>query len=86
MGASVRQVSARGTITLPKEVLAELGAGAGAWFEVSTDGERIVLTPKQLEDRLTDTEWAKLETLLEGPGHVYGTAAGAKRHVRSLEK
>jgi hypothetical protein len=84
MGADMRQLTARGTITLPKRAIADVGAEAGTWFEVTSDGARISLTPKQFDDRFSDAEWGKLQTLIEGPRKAYRSAAGAKKHVRGL--
>lgn len=82
----VRRLTARHTITIPSKNLDNIGANEGTYFEVSDDGTSIVLTPKQIEDRLNDEEWAKLDSLRTGKGKTYAKASQAKAHVRRLSK
>ncbi len=82
----VRQLTTRHTITIPKKNLESVGADSGIYFEVTDDGTRIILTPKNIEDRFTDAEWEKLDALRKAKGKTYPTAAQAKAHVRGLAR
>lgn len=80
----VRRITSRNTITIPKRALEQVGAGEGTYFEITDDGTRIILTPKEIGDRLTDEEWKKLDRLRKEKGTVYEKASGAKSHLRRL--
>lgn len=80
----VRQLTERNTITIPKKALQIIHAKPGDFFEVATNGHRIVLTPKVLDDPFTDEEWAKLRKLAKVPGTRCLSAREAKRHLDRL--
>ena len=80
----VRQLTERHTITLPHDALQQIGAKAGDFFDVTTQGVRIILTPKTLEDPFTNDEWNKLRKLLKQPGTRYVNAKDAKQHLDRL--
>lgn len=82
----VRQLSERHTITIPKEALAKTRVKPGDVFEVTSDGYRIILTPKTLEDRFTEEEWEKLRKLAKSPGTRPMSAEAAKRYLRRLTR
>ncbi len=80
----VRQLTERHTITIPKDALQQTGAKGGDFFDVTTQGVRIILIPKTLEDPFTDAEWKKLRKLLKQPGTRYMNAKDAKHHLDRL--
>ncbi|MEW6189667.1 MAG: AbrB/MazE/SpoVT family DNA-binding domain-containing protein [Actinomycetota bacterium] len=80
----VRRLSERNTITIPKDILKRIGLKPGDYFEITDDGNRIILTPKIVEDKFTDEEWEKLEKLARERGRVYKTATEAKKHLEGL--
>lgn len=82
----MRRVTSRHTITIPKRYLEDVGADVGTYFEITSDGSRIVLTPKEIEDWFTEREWARLDSLLKERGRRYSKAAEAKAHVRRLAR
>ncbi len=80
----IRQISARNTITLPKEILERIGVGIGDFWEISEDGRQIILAPKVLESPFSDEEWEKLELLVKEEGTIYSNAENAKAHLGRL--
>lgn len=80
----VRQITARNTITLPKEILERVGVGSGDFLEIIEDGRKIILTPKVLESPFSDEEWEKLELLVKEEGTIHSNAEDAKAHLRRL--
>ena len=80
----VKRLSERHTITIPIEILRHIGSKAGDYFEITDDGHRIILIPKTVEDRFSETEWTKLGRIAERKGKLYRTAAGAKKHLEEL--
>lgn len=82
----IRQLTKRKTITIPSEALKHVGSKPGDLFEITDDGDRIILTPKVIGDRLTEEEWLKLEALVREKGKVYRSAARAKEHLKRLAK
>ena len=82
----VRQLSGRHTITIPKKALEKARVKPGDVFEVTSDGYRIILTPKTVEDRFTDEEWEKLRRLAKAPGTQPMSAEAAKRYLHRLTR
>jgi AbrB family looped-hinge helix DNA binding protein len=80
----VRQLSQRNTITIPSEVLEQVGSKPGDLFEITNDGYRIVLIPKVIEDKFTEQEWEKLNQIVKEKGTVYDKAIDAKNHLKDL--
>ena len=80
----LRQISARNTITLPKEILERIGVDAGDFLEIIENGRQIILTPKVLEDPFSYEEWEKLEHIVKEEGTIYSNAEDAKEHLRRL--
>jgi bifunctional DNA-binding transcriptional regulator/antitoxin component of YhaV-PrlF toxin-antitoxin module len=80
----VRQLSLRKTITIPSEVLEQVGSKPGDFFEITNDGYRIILIPKVIEDKFTELEWEKLNQIVKEKGTVYGKAIDAKSHLKDL--
>jgi AbrB family looped-hinge helix DNA binding protein len=80
----VRQLSQRNTITIPAEILEQIGSKPGDLFEITNDGYRIILIPKVIEDKFTEQEWKKLNQIAKAKGTVYREAEGAKSHLKDL--
>ncbi len=80
----LKQISARNTITLPKEILERIGVDAGDFLEIIENGRQIILTPKVLEDSFSSEEWEKLEHIVKEEGIIYSNAEDAKEHLRRL--
>jgi len=81
----VRQLSQRKTITIPSEVLKKTGSNPGDFFEISSDGQKIILIPKLIEDKFDEKEWGKLKELAKGKGSVYNEAKDALTHLKGLK-
>jgi AbrB family looped-hinge helix DNA binding protein len=82
----LKQLSVRGTITIPKKILTDVGAGAGDYLEITDDGKRIILTPRVIEERYSDEEWRNLESLAKKRGKVFAKGSEAKEHIKRLAK
>jgi len=80
----VRRLTERNTITIPKEILKNIGSKPGDYFEITDDGHRIILIPKTVDDRFSEEEWKKLERIAEEKGKTYKSAAEAKKHLEGL--
>jgi AbrB family looped-hinge helix DNA binding protein len=80
----VRQLTQRKTITIPSEVLEQVGSKPGDLFEITNDGYRIILIPKVIEDKFTEQEWKKLNQIAKEKGTVYKEAINAKSHLKDL--
>ena len=80
----VRQLSERHTITIPQKAIQDVHAKPGDVFDVTSDGYRIILTPKAIEDRFTDEEWEKLRRLAKAPGTKPMSGEAAKRYLHRL--
>jgi len=81
----VRQLSQRKTITIPSEVLKKTGSNPGDFFEISSDGQKIILVPKLIEDKFNEQEWEKLKKIADEQGTVYGEAKEALAHLKGLK-
>lgn len=82
----IRQLTKRKTITIPEENLRNVGSKPGDLFEISDDGNRIILIPKVVDDKFTEEEWAKLEELVRERSKRYQSGKGAKDHLKRLMK
>jgi len=82
----IRQLTKRKTITIPSKVLEHVGSRPGDLFEITDDGNRIILTPKEVGDRFTEEEWRKLQKLVRERGKVYRSGSRAKDHLKRLAK
>lgn len=82
----IRQLTKRKTITIPAEILKRVGSRPGDLFEITDDGEKIILTPKVVGDKFTEDEWSKLENLVREKGRMYRSGARAKDHLKRLAK
>ena len=80
----MRQLSQRKTITIPSEILEQVGSKPGDLFEITNDGYRIILIPKVIEDKFTEQEWGKLSQMAKERGVVYKEAVDAKNHLKDL--
>jgi bifunctional DNA-binding transcriptional regulator/antitoxin component of YhaV-PrlF toxin-antitoxin module len=80
----VRQLSQRKTITIPSDVLKKTGSNPGDFFEILSDGQKIILIPKLIEDKFDDIEWEKLKKLANEKGFVYNEAKDALNHLKGL--
>ena len=80
----VRQLSYRNTITIPSKILKQICSKPGDLFEITNDGNRIILIPKLIEDKFTELEWKKLERIVKEKGTIYEKAEEAKNHIRDL--
>ncbi len=74
----VRQLSQRNTITIPSKVLKQTDSKPGDLFEIENDGNRIILIPKLVEDKFTESEWEKLGKISKEKGKIYKNAEDAK--------
>ena len=79
-------VSSKGQVTVPapiREILS-LKKGSTVVFKVTEKG--ILFLPCEVKERETYTreEWGKIERLVAEKGNVYKTAAGARKHLKSL--
>jgi bifunctional DNA-binding transcriptional regulator/antitoxin component of YhaV-PrlF toxin-antitoxin module len=81
----VRQLSQRKTITIPSEVLKKTGSNPGDFFEISSDGQKIILVPKLIEDKFDEREWEKLKKSANEKGSVYDVAKDALTHLKGLK-
>jgi bifunctional DNA-binding transcriptional regulator/antitoxin component of YhaV-PrlF toxin-antitoxin module len=80
----VRQLSQRKTITIPSDVLKKTGSNPGDFFEILSDGQKIILIPKLIEDKFDEIEWEKLKKLANEKGSVYNEAKDALNHLKGL--
>jgi bifunctional DNA-binding transcriptional regulator/antitoxin component of YhaV-PrlF toxin-antitoxin module len=80
----VRQLSQRKTITIPSDVLKKTGSNPGDFFEISSDGQKIILIPKMVEDKFDEKEWEKLKKLANEKGPIYNEAKDALNHLKGL--
>ena len=80
----VRQLTERHTLTIPQEALKRVGAKSGDFFDVTTAGIRIILTPRTFEESFTDKEWKTLRRLAKSPGTPPMSSQAAKRYLRRL--
>ena len=77
-------VKSKKTITIPSEVLEQVGSKPGDLFEITNDGYRIILIPKVIEDKFTEQEWEKLNQISKEKGTVYKGTIDAKSHLKDL--
>ena len=88
----LRQISRKHQITLPPQVLNDTGVKPGDYLEIASEGGRIILIPKIIEDKfLTDKEWCKLNELVKRQRRQrkytrYTNSEEAKKHSRELMK
>ncbi len=57
------RVKQKGQVTIPAKIRGELGLGEGDYVEISREGSRIVLTPKDTVDRHPVIDAALVEGL-----------------------
>ena len=80
----VRPIRERNTITLPKKILDGLGIAPGDFLNITLEGNRIVLTPQNMEDSFTEEEWEKLEKLAKGKAKTFRSGDDLKAHLKKL--
>ena len=89
---SLIQVREKAQITIPSKIRKELGIKKGDYLEIASEGGRIILIPKIIEDKfLTDKEWCKLNELVKRQRRQrkytrYTNSEEAKKHSRELMK
>lgn len=66
-------------IVIPKKVYDQLKLASGDYLEVEVEGDRLILTPKELVDKRLAESLGDLKK-----GRVYGPFNTAKQAVRSL--
>jgi len=57
------RVKHKGQVTIPADIRAEIGLDEGDYVEVTTEGSRVVLTPKEIVDRHPAIDAALAEAL-----------------------
>lgn len=61
----LRKLNDRNQITIPARILRDIGIGRGDFIEIDSKGHLILLRPKVVEDRFSESEWRLLEALVK---------------------
>lgn len=87
--ALLRKVNERNQITIPPRILKKIGLGKGDFIEIDLKDHIIVLRPKVVEDRFSESEWRSLENLVKKQIRNkkykdYKNIKGARLHLEKL--
>jgi len=82
----LRQIGSRNQITLPRKLLAALGAKPMDFVRIEKKGGALILVPVSIESKMGEREWGKLKAHLdkEKKGARYVSASEAKKQIDSL--
>ncbi len=89
--ALLRKVNERNQITIPPQILRKLGVRRGDYVEIESKDHQIVLYPKTVEDRFSESDWGLLETIVKKQVKAkqykdYKNLKGARSHLKKLIK
>jgi len=80
------KMTSKGQVTVPASIreIFKLKKGSTVMFKITETG--VFFFPCEIKEKkyFTQEEWNKIERLVAEKGRIYKSAAGAKKHVRSL--
>jgi len=80
------RMTSKGQVTVPAPIreIFSLKKGSAVIFKVTDKG--VFFMPCEIKERAayTNEEWGKIEHLVAEQGKSYGTARGARKHLKSL--
>lgn len=83
-----RQLNERRQLTLPPKLLQEVGARTGQYFEIQTEGRRLVLIPREVEEgQPGDYDWKALARMIrreKKKAKTFRRAAEAKDFLKKF--
>jgi AbrB family looped-hinge helix DNA binding protein len=80
------KMTSKGQVTVPASIrdIFNLKKGSAVVFKVTDQG--VFFVPCEVKERAayTQEEWGKIERLVAERGKSYGTARGARKHLKTL--
>lgn len=82
----IARMTSKGQVTVPASIreIFNLKKGSAVMFKVTENG--VLFSPCEIKEKesYTREEWNKIERLVAEKGKSYKSAAGAKKHLKSL--
>lgn len=80
------RVKHKGQVTIPADIRAEIGLDEGDYVEVTTEGSRVVLTPKEIVDRHPAIDEALAEALEDERAGRLSPAFQTAEEIKAWQK
>lgn len=83
----VQKINTKNLLRIPNLILKRVGLNVGDYVELSDDGYKIIITPKNTEEAFTDDEWKKIEKIAkEKKNRKYSSSKSFLKHFDKISK